>query len=109
MTTFLRIYQGGNGKLAGVPLSVRIRDGRDAVVFETRQTLNADRFDATRAAEYRLTVPMDKLTPGPYLLTIEAKLKKETVRRDVRFEVKAPARERNDRSSLSTRTGAQAD
>ena len=89
VTTFLKIYQGGNGKPTDVPLSVRIRDVRDKVVFETSQNLNAARFDATGAAEYRLAVPVDKLAPGPYLLTIEGKLKKDTVRRDVRFEMHA--------------------
>jgi hypothetical protein len=70
-------------------LSVRIRDVRDKVVFEASQNLKADRFDAARAAEYRLVLPVDKLVPGPFLLTIEAKLKKDTVRRDVRFATHA--------------------
>ena len=87
VTAFLKVYQGGKGKLADVPLSVRIRDVHDAVVFEAPQTLTADRFDATRAAEYRLTLPIDKLAPGSYLLTMEGTLKKDTVRRDVRFQV----------------------
>ena len=87
VTTFLRVYQGGKGKLADVSLSARIRDVHDAVVFQAPQTLTADRFDATRAAEYRLALPIEKLAPGPYLLTIEGTLKKDTVRRDVRFQV----------------------
>jgi hypothetical protein len=87
VTAFLKIYQGGRGKLADVPLSVRIRDVHDAVVFDAPQTLTADRFDATRGAEYRLALPIEKLAPGPYLLTIEGTLKKDTIRRDVRFQV----------------------
>ena len=87
VTTFLRVYQGGKGKLADVSLSARIRDVHDTVVFQAPQTLTADRFDANRAAEYRLALPIEKLAPGPYLLTIEGTLKKDTVRRDVRFQV----------------------
>jgi VWFA-related protein len=87
VTAFLKVYQGGKGKLADVPLSVRIRDVHDAVVFEAPQSLTAERFDSNRAAEYRLALPIDKLAPGPYLLTIETVLKKGTLRRDVRFQV----------------------
>jgi VWFA-related protein len=109
VTMFLKVYQGGNGKLAAVPLSVRIRDVHNRVVFEAPQTLAADRFGAIRAAEYRLTLPMDKLAPGPYLLTIEGTLKKDAVRRDVRFQVHANATTTlNAPSSAATSSRANA-
>jgi VWFA-related protein len=87
VTAFLRVYQGGSANIAEVPLSVHIRDVRNKLVFEASQNLKADRFNAARAAEYRIALPVDKLVEGAYLLTIEARLKKDTVRRDVRFQV----------------------
>jgi len=39
-------------------------------------------------ADVRYPVPIDTLTPGPYLLTIEATLGQTTIRRDVRFIVR---------------------
>ena len=87
VTAFVKIYEGGKGKPAPVALAVRIRDIHEAVVFEAPQTLDAERFDVNRAAEYRLRLPLETLSPGPYLLTIEGTQEKNTARRDVRFQV----------------------
>jgi hypothetical protein len=50
--------------------------------------LDPERFDATRAVEHRLDLPLSRLAPGPYLLTIDAHLGKQATRRDVRFTVR---------------------
>jgi VWFA-related protein len=88
VTALVKIYQGGKSKPAPVILSVRIRDIRDAVVFDASQTLGPDRFDANRVAEYRVRLPLETLRPGPYVLTIEGALQKNAARRDVRFQVR---------------------
>jgi hypothetical protein len=85
VTAFVRIYQGGSKDLAPVIVTARIVDGGGTTVFDTMETLGADRFAADRAADYRLELPLQRLAPGPHLLTIEAKAGKATVRRDVRF------------------------
>jgi VWFA-related protein len=88
LTAFVRAYQGGKDALVATRLDVRIVDGQDAKVFETTETLTADRFAKERAAEYSLEVPIGTLKSGPHLLTIEAKAGGKTARRDVRFEVR---------------------
>ena len=41
-----------------------------------------------RAADVKFQMPLSTLSPGPHLLTFEARLNETTIRRDVRFEVK---------------------
>jgi len=43
---------------------------------------------AVRAAEVRYQLPLERLVPGRYLLTFEAKMGAATLRRDVQFEVR---------------------
>jgi hypothetical protein len=88
VTAFVRVYQGGSGALATVPVHARIVDGRGATVFETTATLGADRFAAARAADYRIEVPLTQLRPGLHLLTITAGEGKRIASREVRFTVR---------------------
>jgi VWFA-related protein len=87
-TTFLRVYQGGKDALTPVTMTARIVDGRGATVFDTTETIGADRFAPARAADYRFDVPLTQLKPGLYLLTIRAAQGKRTASRDVRFTVR---------------------
>jgi VWFA-related protein len=87
VTAFLRIYQGGAALLTPVAVAARIVDERGRTVFESTDTLGADRFSAARAADYRLDLPLTPLAPGPHLLTIQATAGKHTASRDVRFTV----------------------
>ena len=88
VTAFLRIYQGGKADLVPVAVSVHIIDSNGAEAFATMETLNADRFAKSRAADYFLDVPIARLKGGPHLLTVEANTGGKTARRDVRFEVR---------------------
>jgi hypothetical protein len=63
-------------------------DGRDTDVFSKTDTLGQDRFGPARAADYRLTPPVDALARGPYLLSITATRGTETARRDVRVTLR---------------------
>jgi hypothetical protein len=42
----------------------------------------------TRAAEFRLDLPIATLTPGPHLLTIQVSLGKSSITRGARFTVR---------------------
>jgi VWFA-related protein len=85
----VRVYEGGKAPLAPATLTVRLVNDHDVRVVDTTETLAPDRFNAaTRAADYRFTLPIATLTPGQYLLTFEAALGKTTARRDVRFTVR---------------------
>ena len=89
VSAFVRLYEGGKAPLAPVSLHMRIVNDQDEAILDTPETLSADRFDAnTRAADQRVDVPLDRLAPGRYLLTIEATLGKTISERDVVFSVK---------------------
>ena len=85
VTTLVRVYQGGNDKLAAVPVKVTIQDAAGKSVFNQTDTIAAERF-VDRAADYQFRVPLNKLQAGEYLLTFEAAAGKNTARRDVRFQ-----------------------
>ena len=82
------MYQGGNDKLAAVPLTATIRDAAGKSVFSKADTIAADQYSTDRAADYQLRLPVAKLAVGDYLLTFEATSGKVAARRDVRFQVR---------------------
>jgi hypothetical protein len=87
-SAYLRIYQGGKAAIVPVEIAARVVDARDRVVFEGGERVAADRFDKHRAAEYRLALPVDRLPPGDYLLTLQATAGDlPAVTREVRFMV----------------------
>jgi VWFA-related protein len=89
VTTFVRVYQGGDARRPAAPVTFVTRiTGTDATpVVNASQVLDPTRFSA-RAADVRYELPLSSLEPAPYLLTLEATLGKTTARRDVRFEIK---------------------
>jgi hypothetical protein len=87
VNAFVRVYQGGKAALAPVTVMIRILDAQGATVIEQSDTLDAHAFKAGRAADEKFALPLARLAPGEYLLTMEATLGKSTARRDVRFRV----------------------
>lgn len=71
---FFQVYQGRTTPLAPVALSIRVLDDRGAARFDVTESLEVDTFTAHRSADYRMRLPLDRLTSGRYLLTIEARL-----------------------------------
>jgi VWFA-related protein len=88
VSTFLRIYQGGGRKLAAAQVAARIVNERDETVFEESAVFGVDRFAGPRSADYRLTLPLDRLPAGEYFLSLDATLDKQHERRDVRFVIR---------------------
>ena len=82
---FVRVYQGGNEPVAAATVSSRIVDERNATVFEAIESVAANRFSSARSADYSLPLPLARLKPGPYLLTMEVRQGTLARRRDVRF------------------------
>jgi VWFA-related protein len=95
---FVRVYQGGRRALAPVSLTTRIVDLRGDPAFERTETLEPERFDASRATDCRFDLPLVGLAPGAYLLTFEAALGERSATRDVRFVV-LPTRRTERRAS----------
>ena len=89
ISAFFRVYQGGTTPLAPVALTVRVLDADGATRDDITETLGVDRFTSHRAADYLLRLPLDRLTSGRYLLTIEARLgDRASPKRDVPFSVR---------------------
>ncbi len=89
LSAFVRLYQTGKTTLAPIMLRTRVIDDKDVTAIDKTDTIATDRFDAaSRAADQSFDVPLSRLVPGNYVLTLEATLGKTTARRDVRFTVK---------------------
>jgi VWFA-related protein len=88
LTAFVRVYRGGDDA-APVTVRARIVDATSKTVFDNTVTLQVADLARDLGAEVRLDLPLDRATPGQYLLTIEAtRAGRETARRDVRFSVR---------------------
>ena len=85
---FMQVYVNGRPPLPPVTVATRIKDIGGAVVFETTQTLAPEQFDRRGTANYTLEPPIGTLSPGPYLLSIDAARDASTLHRNVRFEIR---------------------
>jgi VWFA-related protein len=89
VTAFLRLYQGAKATLSTVDVTTRILDDRGMNVFTRGEVIAADRFSGSRTADYQSDVPLARLRPGRYLLTVEATRRAGgQARRDVAFGVR---------------------
>ena len=86
-SAFLRVYQGGKGALTSVSVRIQLRNGDDVMVLDRREMLDAAAFSRDRSADVNVALPVARLAPGPYLLTMESTAGKTTVRRVLRFDV----------------------
>ncbi len=84
---FFQVYQGGSGRLQPIELSIRVTDARDTVVTRTTESLAPDRFANDRSADYGFELPLARLQPGRYLLTVDVSRGGRSARRDVQFVV----------------------
>ena len=82
------VYQGTQRSEAIVPVSVRltIADAHGKTVHEESVSLTAESFHARRA-RLRLAVPLERLGPGDYALSIEGKTAQQVSGRALRFTV----------------------
>ena len=88
---FLRVYQGSRKPPGRVVLTSEVVDDTNATVHTSEQALPSEQFGATRAADFRFTLPLDRLLPGAYVLRITARAGEASAARDVRFLVRQPA------------------
>lgn len=87
VAAFVRVYQPGRKSLGPVDVRATAVDAAGATAFERRETLGADRFAESRAADYLVELPIASLAAGPHLLTVSATSGHATVQRQVRFRV----------------------
>ena len=88
VVAFTRVYQGGNKPLAAVPLHIQLRNQDDFLVMNRQESLPVEMFTKDRSADVNIGLPLDRLAPGAYLLTLESTLGKTTAKREVRFDVR---------------------
>jgi VWFA-related protein len=89
VTAFARVYQGGRSAVQSVALRLRLQDQNGQTVMDRLQDLPAASFSSARSADVRVELPVVRLPPGPYLLTVDAAAGADDapVSRDVRFTV----------------------
>lgn len=88
LRVFMQVYVNGRPPLQPVTMTTRIKDGGGSFVFEATKTLAPEQFDRRGVANYTLEPPIGALSPGPYLLSIDAARDVSTLHRDVRFEIR---------------------
>jgi hypothetical protein len=67
----------------------RVRDEKNAVKISHEATLEVGNFSDARSADYEMSLPLENLTPGQYLLEVDAQSGARHVIRTARFEVVA--------------------
>jgi VWFA-related protein len=88
VTTFLRVYQAGDRPAQPVSVAVHIVGAStSAQPIDNRDTIPAERFSSSHSAGYQLDLPLEKLSPGEYLLTMTFTNGSRNERRQVRFTV----------------------
>jgi VWFA-related protein len=87
-TVFLRLYQRADRQPVPVSITTRLIDEHDRQRFGLETTIATSDFDATRAADYALDLPLAEAESGSYLLRMDLKAATSIVRRDLRFVVK---------------------
>ena len=88
VTSFLRVYQGGKKPVVPVDLIVRMVNEADRVVFDQAFALGAERFVRARGTDHTFGLPLERLEPGEYLVTFEARTAGQLVRRDLRLTIR---------------------
>ncbi len=84
---FVRIYQGGKGKIVPVRMTARVKNEKNAVASNHEGTLEVENFSQHRAADFEVSLPLDHLPPGEYLLEVDAQSGARHVIRTARFSV----------------------
>jgi hypothetical protein len=87
---FLRVYQGTSRRDPLLPVQLRssLLDAQGKVVADQSAALVVAQFEKARTADHYVTLPLATLSPGEYLLRIEASMGDRTAGRAVRFSVR---------------------
>ncbi len=88
VTAFLRLYQGGSKSPDPVRVNASILDAAGKTRFDQTTFLEAAQFGASRSVDYRFDLPIATLASGAHLLTIEAHLGQEVVKRQAIFRIR---------------------
>lgn len=85
---FVRFYQGNRGRLRNMPVSLMVSNAAGEGIIQGDETILPSQFvESSRATDWRFLLPLDRLPPGEYLLTVEAAIDDDRVARHLRFGV----------------------
>lgn len=84
---FMRFYQGGRTRLKNMTVSLTIADAAGEGIIQGTETILPSQFGGARSTDWRFELPVDRLMPGEYLLTVEAAIEDHRQARQVRFAV----------------------
>ena len=89
-SVFVQVSQGTSRTAALQPVTLRVQivDAHDTASRDERSVLAANRFETNRTANLQLSLPIQNLAPGSYLLTLTAVVGQRTAERLVRFDVR---------------------
>jgi hypothetical protein len=87
VAVFLRIYQGGKGKIVPVRMTARVKNERNSIASNHEAMLEVANFSDNRSADFGVSLPLDHLSPGAYLLEVDAQSGARHVTRTARFSV----------------------
>jgi VWFA-related protein len=87
VAVFVRIYQGGKGRIVPVRMMARVKSDSDATASNHESMLEVENFSAARSADYEISLPLEHLSPGQYLLEVTAQSGARRVIRTARFSV----------------------
>jgi VWFA-related protein len=87
VTVFLRVYQGGKGRVVPVRMLAKVTSERNNVTSNQDAVIEVADFGDARSADYRVMLPLAHLAPGDYLLEVEAQSGARRHKRSARFTV----------------------
>jgi hypothetical protein len=90
-SAFFRVYQGGKAAVRPATILWRITDARDRLAIGATEAVPPEVFvtGKPRTADRTIALPLERLTPGEHLLSVEIVSGVDLVRRNVRFTVLA--------------------
>lgn len=87
VAVFVRIYQGGKGRIVPVRMTARVRNERNDVASHYESMLEIENFSSNRSADFEVRLPLAHLSPGDYLLEVDAQSGARHAVRTARFTV----------------------
>jgi len=87
VAVFVRIYQGGKGRIEPVRMTATVRNERNAVASTYASTLDSESFSGRRSSDFEVRLPLAHLSPGEYLLEVDAQSGARHAIRTARFTV----------------------
>ncbi len=88
VTVLTQIWQGGHGRPEPVVVSAHVRDSAGRELWQQESRLPIEAFATDRTTSHSALLPLSTLPPGEYLFTLQLTRKRQSMERQIRFEVR---------------------